>query len=66
MAVNAYHLPRYDTVFHHEVADEWCVDVGHVVVVVFFGHAGFAVGADGPAEETLCLWGFFYGAHFGS
>ena len=41
-----------DPILGQEVSDQGCMFLAHVLVVVFFGHTGFTIGANRPLKQT--------------
>ena len=40
------------SILGQEAPDQWCVFLAHVLVVVFFAHAGLTIGANRPLKQT--------------
>ena len=50
--IDTYHGELDDPILGQETLDQGCVFLAHVLVVVFFGHARLAIGANGPLKQT--------------
>ena len=49
---NACHGKLDDSIFCHNAFDQWRMFLAHVLVVIFFAHAGLTIGADRPLEQA--------------
>lgn len=50
--IDACHGELDDSILGQEAPDQWCMFLAHVLMVVFFAHAGLTIGAHRPLKQT--------------
>lgn len=55
LELRTYHRPLHKPIFNHQLLNKRRMHLAHILVVFLLAESGLAIGADGPAEETLLL-----------